>query len=277
MCRLYGFTANEPTQVECSLVSAQNALRVQSDRDGRGRRNADGWGIATWAGERVDVARSAHPAFADRRFADHASASRSRGTVAHVRAATVGSVLIDNTHPFTYGPWAFAHNGTLPGHQELRPALLEEALGVPSGSTDSELMFRWILGKMATHGLDPGQRASEPEALLDLVADSVLELIRRSIETSSEPPGLNLLLSDGVNLAASRWGNSLYWLERDAVRDCAVCGTNHCPTADEEYRAVVVASEPITGEPWMEVQEGTVIAAAPGREVRTRDLMQKAA
>ena len=33
MCRLYGFRANEPTKVECTLVHAQNALIVQSRED----------------------------------------------------------------------------------------------------------------------------------------------------------------------------------------------------------------------------------------------------
>ena len=45
MCRLYGFRANEPTKVECSLVHAQNALLSQSVMDARGVPNADGWGI----------------------------------------------------------------------------------------------------------------------------------------------------------------------------------------------------------------------------------------
>ena len=46
MCRLYGFLATESTRLECSLVEAHNALQLQSDRDGRGVRNADGWGIS---------------------------------------------------------------------------------------------------------------------------------------------------------------------------------------------------------------------------------------
>jgi predicted glutamine amidotransferase len=48
MCRLYGFRANEPTKVECTLVYAQNALMVQSREDLTGRGNAHGWGIATY-------------------------------------------------------------------------------------------------------------------------------------------------------------------------------------------------------------------------------------
>jgi len=127
MCRLYGFSATAPTRLECSLVSAQNALQVQSDRDGRGRRNADGWGLARWKASTPQVVRSTLPAFADREFVHEAEATRSRVALAHVRAATVGDVLLENVHPFHHGPWAFAHNGTLTAHRQLAPLLTEGA------------------------------------------------------------------------------------------------------------------------------------------------------
>lgn len=58
---------------------------------------------------------------------------------------------------------------------------------------------------------------------------------------------------------------------------CAVCGTNHCPDADETYRAVVVASEPITTEAWTEVSEGTVLVVDEGGTVTAVDLLAQAA
>ncbi|MFQ5522858.1 MAG: hypothetical protein ACE5F5_04695 [Acidimicrobiia bacterium] len=42
MCRLYGFLGTEPTRLECSLVDAQCALLIQSDRGLWGVRNPDG-------------------------------------------------------------------------------------------------------------------------------------------------------------------------------------------------------------------------------------------
>ena len=75
MCRLYGFLATEPTRLDCSLVHAQNALQVQSDRDPRGVRNADGWGIAHWTGTMPLVIKSTAPAFADGRFAENGCCS----------------------------------------------------------------------------------------------------------------------------------------------------------------------------------------------------------
>jgi glutamine amidotransferase len=270
--------ATEPTRLECSLVEAQNALQVQSDRDGRGIRNADGWGIARWRSGRPDVIRSTEPPFADPAFAVEAEATRSSAVLAHVRAATVGDVLPNNVHPFRNGPWAFAHNGTLTAHSALAARLLEGALGTPRGTTDSELIFRWLLGRMPEFGLDPQRPAHSAEALASLLEAAVLDLVRWSIDVpGAEPPLLNLLLSDGKHLAASRWGNTLFWTTRDGVPDCAACGTNHCPDAGASYRAVVVASEPITEEEWTEVPEGTILAIGDRGGVTTRDLLTQAA
>jgi glutamine amidotransferase len=195
-----------------------------------------------------------------------------------VRAATVGDVLPNNVHPFRHGPWAFAHNGTLTAHAELAPRLLEDALGSPRGTTDSELIFRWLLGRMPEFGLDPNRPADDIDAVETLMEAAVLDLVRWSIEIpGADPPLLNLLLSDGEHLIASRYGNTLFWTARNGVPDCAVCGTSHCPEADDTYRAVVVASEPITDEQWVEVPEGTIIAVDRDGSISTLDLLSQAA
>ncbi len=278
MCRLYGFMATDPTRLECSLVAAQNALQVQSDRDARGRRNADGWGIARWSEGGFEVVQSTKPAFADRRFAEEARETVSPTVIAHVRGATVGNIDMVNTHPFAHGPWVFAHNGTLTTHGTLAPALLHDVHATPAGSTDSELIFQWLLGRMAESGLDPHRPAYDVAPVARLVEQAVLDLVRASLVDPTEaPPKLNFLLSDGINLVASRWGNSLYWTLRSGIRDCAICGTIHCPEADDTYRAVVVASEPLTDEVWVEVQEGTIVAVDRYTNLTTRDLLTRAA
>ncbi len=278
MCRLYGFAATEPTRLECSLLHAQNALRVQSDRDRGGHRHPDGWGIARWVGDRPSVVRSTKPAFADTSFASEAAATVSRTVIAHVRAASIGPVAHNNVHPFQYGPWAFAHNGTLTAFEQLAPELRAEALGEPMGSTDSELVFRWLLGRMPNFGLDPQEPASGVEPLLRLLEAAVLELVRRSLPYADvAPPRLNFVMSDGEHLVASRWGNTLFWTLRVGRRDCVSCGRSHCPEADDTYRAVVVASEAITDEAWIEVQEGTLLGVDRRVYLTTRDLLSQAA
>lgn len=274
MCRLYGFIATHPTRLECSLVVAHNALQIQSDRDQRGRRNADGWGIARRHADGFEVVRSTQPAFADRRFAAEAAQTVSRAVVAHVRAATIGEVTPHNVHPFRHGPWVMAHNGTLTAHSELA----RRGHAPPAGTTDSELIFQWMLGRMPEVGLDPHRPASDVAPLARLVEMTVLDLVRASLAIPNiKPPKLNIIVSDGQNLVASRWGNSLHWTVRTAVPDCEVCGMSHCDGADATYRAAVVASEPLTAEPWVEVQEGTILAIDRSVTVSTRDLLTRVA
>ncbi|MCL1587751.1 MAG: class II glutamine amidotransferase [Actinomycetia bacterium] len=275
MCRLYGFLATDATRLECSLVSAQNALIVQSDRDGRGVRNADGWGIAHWVGEKKEVIKSTMPAFADKQFIEIASSIWSEAAIAHVRAATVGRVAEQNTHPFTFGTWAFAHNGTVDEFEHAATRLDIGPFGPPAGQTDSEMVFLWLLNRMGDYGLDPYQTATSLEPVVELLADAVLDLVDISVLSgASRPPKLNFLISDGRHMAASRWGNTLYWTHRRGVRDCAVCGVSHCPEADDTYRSVVIASEPLTDEHWRELPEGSVLGIEPGAHTLTRDLLK---
>lgn len=277
MCRMYGFIATDSTRLDCSLVNAQNALQVQSDIDSRGVRNPDGWGIAHWGTSGIEVVQSTDPAFADKRFANAAYSITSDAVIAHVRAATVGRVAPENTHPFRYGAWAFAHNGTISGFEHVRTHMDIGPFGPPQGATDSELAFRWLLNRMADYDLDPGRPAQSIEPILDLVGDAVLELVRVSLSIGTVgPPKLNFILSDGDHMVASRWGNTLYWTFRRGVRDCAVCGTSHCPSADAGYRAVAIASEPVTAEDWVEIPEATLLGVGPDARTTPRDLLAPA-
>lgn len=274
MCRLYGFLATDPTRLDCSLVEAQNSLQVQSDRDGRGVRNADGWGIAHWLDDDHNAFRSTMPAFADSDYADVVSNIWSTATIAHVRAATVGNIAIENTHPFTVGAWAFAHNGHISGFDQLETRLDYGPLGTPEGATDSEAAFVWIAARMNQYGLDIDEIAPSLDPVVDLVADAVLELVDMALAAGApEQPRLNFVLTDGHHMVASRWGNTLYWNHRRGLRDCAVCKLSHCPNADESYRSVSIASEILTEEEWHEIPEGSVLGVDVGARVLARDLV----
>jgi len=80
---------------------------------------------------------------------------------------------------------------------------------------------------------------------------------------------LNVVLTDGATLVASRYHCPLSVLERDRAFVCEVCRECHChacegdePVPDTVHgpRAIVVASEPITREAWTEVPEGSILS-----------------
>jgi predicted glutamine amidotransferase len=274
MCRLYGFLATDSTRLECSLIESQNALVVQSDRDRSGRRHPDGWGIAQWQRDAVEVTRSDQPAFADRTYREVAGSIDSRAIVAHIRAATVGPVAIENAHPFSHGPWVFAHNGTIDSFEHVRTRLDLGLYAPPWGQTDTETVFRWMLNRMEEYGLDPDTQAAAVEPVVAMIEESVSELIDLAIAVGAPTaPNLNFVIGDGRNLVASRFGNSLYWTFRRSLNDCSICGTSHCEQADETYKAVVVASEPLSNEEWLEIPEGTVLGVNASLETMSRSLI----
>ena len=100
MCRLYGFLANEPTKVECTLVHAQNALLMQSRSDLRGVSHPDGWGIGFYHGDEVLHKKRPTRAGALVDWQTSAGDVRSECAVLHMRQPTVGDFRAENAHPF---------------------------------------------------------------------------------------------------------------------------------------------------------------------------------
>jgi glutamine amidotransferase len=266
MCRLYGFRANDATKVECTLVLAQNALLAQSQADLTGISHPDGWGIAYYEDGRPLVERRAGAAFADLAFSATAARVDARTVVAHVRKATVSGPALENTHPFQCGPWVFAHNGTLTGFDALRDRLRDETSprlrSLRRGETDSETIFFWLLSRFEGMGIPLDTQGASLDGVVEGLRDGVRRLMARSNEASpDEPAQLNLMLTDGEILVVSRLNRSLHTVVRRAVHDCEICGLPH-PTRQgrTDYRAVVVASEPISHEDWQEVPQRSIVA-----------------
>lgn len=274
MCRLYGFRATEATKVECTLARSQNALLLQSRGDLRGIAHVDGWGIGYYPDGVPVLERRAAAAHADLFFGETAERAFSRTVVAHVRHATVGVPELANTHPFTWGRWLFAHNGTVTGFAAVRPRL-EAEIPPPfrrhrRGTTDSELAFYWLLSRISAHGL-PIEGPEPPAADLAHVLSDALRTLAHWCEQadSINPPRLNFILTNGATLLASRWNNTLCWVERRGIHDCEICGIPHVHHAPgTAYRAVVVASEPLSHEAWLEIPEASILVVNGTLEAR---------
>lgn len=269
MCRLYGFRATEPTKVECSLVHAQNALMEQSKRDQAGMVHAHGWGVAESPDGYPVVEKQAWAAWHGEHFKKRAARVYARTVIAHVRRATVGEPSLENTHPFVHGRWMFAHNGTVPNFEQVRASLLDATDPLHRteirGTTDSEHVFRFLLTLWERNPQVP---------LLETLGDGVEQIVAWCREIDRDRPvSLNLLWTDGDRLVGSRLGRTLFYLQRDGLVTCDICGqihVHHDPKTD--YRAVEIASEPITSETWMEVPEATAYAVSPDMTLEFRAL-----
>jgi glutamine amidotransferase len=265
MCRLYGFRANEPTRVECSLVRAQNALMAQSVRDREGLTHGHGWGVAEHLDGVPFVEKQAWAAYHGEHFKKTAARIYSRAVIAHVRRATVGAPSLENTHPFAHGTWLFAHNGTVPAfdlvRERLLPALDDLHRSEIRGTTDSEHIFRYLLTLWERHPDRP---------LIEILRQGLEQVIAWTGEVApTRTISLNVLWTNGQKMAGARLNRTLWYLEREGLLRCPICGKTHVHHDPERpYRAVEIASEPITEETWREVPNGTVFEVDPDLRLR---------
>jgi glutamine amidotransferase len=261
VCRYYGIHAKAPTAVAWHLVDAPNSLLAQSRRDLSGFEHADGWGIAAYDGDDLQVQRRACAAHDGHHFRAAAERVKATTVLAHVRRATVGPVGLANTHPFVHDRFALVHNGTVPYFADIRGRLLDAM--VPAhrdairGGTDSEHLLHLILSIL-------GQTGGSLVASLEAALARVIALCR---EIGQEPHlGLNVLLTDGVRMVGSRWRRSLHYLEEpdpNGRKDEEPAGAG---------RAVIIASEPTNGAPWPEVPERSVFEVTQDLRLRIQPL-----
>jgi len=217
MCRLFGCRSRDRGRVSHELFHGANALRVQS------REHPDGWGVGWYEDGTPRVIRSLTPAHGDADFEKVSQFVSAQTVVAHVRKASVGRVAAENTHPFQRGPWLFAHNGTLPDWERVRPPL--EALIDPSlrgelhGETDSERCFLLFLSRLRRL-CDPehADAGSATAALVETVA-----LVREIAERGDARASATFLATDGRLLLACRRGRTLF-LSSPAPDRSGACG-----------------------------------------------------
>ena len=262
MCRLLGIVASEPTAFRLCLREAPRSLGCLS------REHPDGWGIAVYrSGRDWIVEKNPICAGDDRRFQDLAAGCLGEILIGHVRKRTVGDVTMANTHPFMWGRWIFAHNGTIHDLDFLRSRITPDRLAGLSGQTDSELLFAYLLSALDEVGI-----TDRPASV---ITDRALVGAIRRLSVRSDFGSWNFILSDGEALYAYRSGRDLHLLVREskgAPRTVPSADTGIIVDARDMagHRAVLVASEPITDEFWTPIEEGTLlrIERSPDPELR---------
>lgn len=236
MCRFLAYLG-PPVTLRSLVLDPPHSLLEQSyaPRHLRsGRLNADGFGVGWYDLDRRPepaLYRTARPLWADRSFPSFGGLVASGAVLAAVRSATPPSPVEEsNTPPFAAGPWLFAFNGAVDGFREgvgltLRGRLSHRRANGLEGTSDSEVVFALLLDQ-----LDAG--AGLGLALSTAVSDIV------GITTAR----LNLVVTDGRQMGATAYGNSLFLREGDG--------------------AVVLASEPYDDdERWREVPDTSVVLA----------------
>ncbi len=263
MCRFLLYLG-EPVLVSDLITEPANSLIHQSiDASEREEPlNGDGFGLA-WYSQDISphpgVFRSISPAWSNQNLRHLARITQSGCVLAHVRAASDGlAVAESNCHPFSRGPFAFMHNGSLARFarrkRELLGLLSDDSFQAIEGSTDSEYLFAYFLDRWqeSSAQLPPAERLSE--ALGRTIGDLV-DFCRpqRAGEDDEEESYLNMAVCDGRHAAVSRFtthapefAESLH-LHTGKVYHCedGVCRLSR---TQEASHAVLVSSEPLSAD-----------------------------
>ncbi len=270
MCRIFGFRSSVPSRAHRSLVAAENALSSQSVH------HPDGWGIGYVTDDDAYVVKSARAAHGCDRFVRACERLTSHTFVVHVRKATVGPVEPVNAHPFRFGRWLFAHNGTVYGLEEhgLLDRIDPDLRAHVMGETDSERLFFVLLSALRRAGIERATRdAHDARRVGEAVREVLLDLDRFAVAHDLDRPILNVLLTDGRTFLAHRAGMPLFLsTQKRHCPDAATCPARSkvclLPSRPDGHPVnhLLVASEPIgAGENvWEELPDGTTLVCDGG-------------
>jgi predicted glutamine amidotransferase len=197
MARLFGFIGNRADLGPQVLERESKALAVRS------KGVTLGWGLGFYQAGEVLLRRRPIDDKAEIDVARVAKDVRADVLLGHVRTATVGNLRTENTHPFRYRQWLFAHTGTIEKFSEIRERVVES---IPEflrrnvrGDTDSELLFHMFLsflhdaGRLGDSSVDPGVTRA--------ALRSTLSLLARIREQQGDAAGaMNVLATDGEHM-----------------------------------------------------------------------------
>jgi predicted glutamine amidotransferase len=235
MCRLFGVIAVKP-------ICPYYYLSEGVDHPFRffGRQNPDGCGIGYYTEGQPDVSNKwKEPAHKNPNYVDASKRITSNIIISHVRQASTGNKSKENSHPFAYNNWLFAHNGTISCYKNLKLKLEQKYIDNIKGSTDSEVYFHWILQNIA-------------------LKNNVVEGIRTAVEYIKSnckiSTGLNFILSDGkclygyrdyvVDVSLNKF--SLYYLDLTISKPNDVVG-------------IICSEKLIDYQDWVMIERGNLV------------------
>ena len=254
MCRLFGLIANKPVDVEFSFFKADISFKEL------GSQNPDGWGVGYYKNEEPRIDKERINIEESEKVNKVIKQQVSNLFIAHVRKTSGTAIKYENTHPFEYNNWIFAHNGTIDIKNNIREKLLPKYTNFIKGDTDSELYFLLLM-----------QNIEQDNKVIQAIKKT-LEFIGKN--RGNKTTSLNFLLSDGKKIYALRKAftntdsYSLLYLNRDPNK------VNELDYKSEQTRmmiyskrlygekAVIICSEQLSSdEEWIPLSNGDLLIA----------------
>lgn len=223
MCQLLGISSNKKVDINFSLIEFKH----------RGIINSHGWGFAFIEGENWKIIKRPTSLYGED-IKQEKFKFKSKIIIGHVRLASCGEKVHENTHPFNIGKWIFAHNGTV----EVKDFPLFKYK--PEGDTDSEYAFCYLLEQ------------------IEKTSDDVLHVIEKEADKIRELGRFNFLLTDGEKIYAYGDDN-LWYVQRKAPFEFVTLKdeqyeVNLAEIKGHDEKAILIATEPLTrNEKWEKI------------------------
>jgi ergothioneine biosynthesis protein EgtC len=245
MCRLIAYLG-APIRASHVVFGGEHSLYRQSWEPREllsGTINADGYGVAWYANGRPARLAEARPIWYDGELRQTLDAVSSSCIVAALRNATIG-IPVDRSGlaPMLYDRWAFVLNGFVPDFRArhmraLRAGLPDDLYAELRGPSDSETLFLLAVARLL-----------EGASMVEALSETVRAVCDRVGKAAAR---LNMVLSDGVRIAAVRAGtelvtNSLYAAERPPFAPDGVVLASEAPEAGACW-------QPVDGHSWIEI------------------------
>lgn len=154
---------------------------------------------------------------------------RARFTAAAPRSRPLGSALVQN------GSWVFAHDGAIEDLSYLIRRTSEARRATTKAQGDGALIFAYLASRI-------DERTTVGNASADAIDHAVAA---GASELGRHIGSLNFVLSNGRVLYAYRFDRGMHFLERRRTAT--------------EPSALLVSSEPLTREPWLEMRARTLL------------------
>lgn len=278
MGALVAILQSDPNLLRCQVKRLEAYVSLSD-----GEELPDAYGFGHYSGGSVLLGKRPTGAPVALSLGDLVGGVHSEALLVHARRATVGKAKDENTHPFRFRRWLFAHDGTIEAFDAVKPKLVA---GLPDylrrnvmGETDSEHAFMWFLKLLKDEGRIDA---------LDIDAQSAGRALGRTVRQieawcreagAQKPSRLTFVATNGRTIVATRRGGPLHYALLEGIVPCPLDGIDvSTPESDPRLRphrrvkAVAFATRLRAQNGFIEVPDGSVVAVNRSLQVAVSPL-----
>ena len=267
MCRFVAYLGS-PIRIDEVIIKPSNSLIQQSYHalESTMTVNGDGFGLGWYDKEIKEEPAlyvSLFPAWNDKNLLSIASITKSRCFLAHIRAATVGGVSVENCHPFRYNEFLMMHNGGIEDFDCIKLDLIrlldEAAFLWIKGQSDTQYILALFMTISRAMEI---QKDPRPAKLIDCFRKTFTEIEKlKKSKGLNSVSNYNIVLSNGRAMVATRFSSmpevdnrTLYFAENVSCK-LNTEGDLKFEKGKLERSAALISSEKLTEDEvyWKEI------------------------